>query len=828
MNWRKISFTIILILLLGLVGVTQSVHADSDEKELFFVAQKAFDDGFYDVAIRYLDQFLQQYPRSEKQIQAKLLLGQCHFFQNQYLKAYEVFQGLLTYSEFKDATLFWLGETYLKGSDYKEAEKHYKQVMEVYADSIYAPQAYYSLGWTYFLQENFEEAMQQFLKFIRLFPTHQLKEDASFKLGECAFNLNEFETSAKYYQDYLVAFPDSIRAAQVNFYIGESFYYLEDFLVASTYYAKAAEISTDHHLTGLAKINLGWCYLKLKRFELSQKAFEEAKEIVKDQPELIDDVLLGQANLFSEMGDHPKAVEAFTQLIDQFADNPRLTEAYLGRANSLYNLRQYFQAIEAYQSIVDKFQNDPNAKEVVEKAFFGLAWTSLKTNQPEAAITHFEKIVGMTSNNVVKISTLTQIADVYQDTGHFDKAIEIYDGILKEYPDSLYSDYVQFRQGVALLKAEKTEAAVLSLKSLSTNFPKSKYVKDAPYFLGVAAFKKEDWHTSKDYMENYIKTAETSEFSPEAHYLLAFSLLNLNEGKEALKIFESTIQQFPQETAILKNSELGIAKCFYQIGETNQAITKFNEIIGKYPDSSITQEAFLWLGNYYMEASNFEKVVEILEDFLTKFPQSEVTDIAHLSLGQSYEAIDQFEKALNHYKAITNSDDKELYAKAKLAIANIFSRNLDPQTAIKTYEGIISSSPEFKRDAYIKIAELYNNEQNFSKALESYQNALKAEVGLSQITDPEIQFLIADTHETLKDIPKAVEEYLKIPYLYPNERLWNVKSYLRIGRIFEDSEKWGEAKITYQKIIQYQTEESKYAQERIDWIDTHNLAAKQP
>src|SRR3990167_8386539 len=91
---------------------------DSKEKELFLVAQKAFDDGFYDVAIRYIEQFLQEYPQTDKRIQASLLLGQCYFFKTQYLKAYEIFQSLLAHREFQDATLYWLGETYLKGSDY--------------------------------------------------------------------------------------------------------------------------------------------------------------------------------------------------------------------------------------------------------------------------------------------------------------------------------------------------------------------------------------------------------------------------------------------------------------------------------------------------------------------------------------------------------------------------------------------------------------------------------------------------------------------------------------------------------------------------------------
>ena len=154
------------LLCLFLWNVPGTSLANDGEKDLFFIAQKAFDDGFYDIAIRYLDQFFQEYPQSDKTVPAKLLLGQCYFFQNQYLKAYETFQALTQHSSFQDATLFWLGETYLKGSDYKQAEKNYKQLLELYPTSSYVPQAFYSLGWVAFEQKNYKDAEEIFFKLI--------------------------------------------------------------------------------------------------------------------------------------------------------------------------------------------------------------------------------------------------------------------------------------------------------------------------------------------------------------------------------------------------------------------------------------------------------------------------------------------------------------------------------------------------------------------------------------------------------------------------------------------------------------------------------------
>ena len=72
---------------------------------------------------------------------------------------------------------------------------------------------------------------------------------------------------------------------------------------------------------------------------------------------------------------------------------------------------------------------------------------------------------------------------------------------------------------------------------------------------------------------------------------------------------------------------------------------------------------------------------------------------------------------------------------------------------------------------------------------------------------------LAELNELSED--RAVEEYLKIPYLYPQHIAWVVKSSLRSARIFEDQSRWDEARAIYRKIVEMKVDESKFAQERL-------------
>ena len=799
----------------------------AQEEELFLVAQKAFEDGFYDIAMRYIKQFLKKYPESEKYVQARILLGQCHFFKSQYLKAFDIFQGLLDFQELQDATLFWLGETYFKGSDYSEAKKHYEKLITLYPSSEYIPQAYYSLGWTYFEENNYKDSINIFTKLIMSFPEHQLSEDAIFKLGECEHNLGDYEKASVYFKKYILQYPHSTRMGKAFFYIAEEHYYLENFLEAVTYYAKAADITYDNKLIYLSNVSMGWSYLKLGKYDLSLKSFETAETLAKEEEILSDDIYLGKASLYSEMGENEKALKAYSTLIEKFPHSPRIAEAYLGKANLSYTARDYDAAAKEYIALIEEYSEKEDKAQILEKAYYGLAWTYLKAGQTEKSIETFQNIINKTDRDIVKVSALTQIGDAYHEIGQLNKAIGIYDDILRNYPDSLYTDYAQFRQGMALIKLNQFDAATLSLKSLQANFPTSKYVNDANYYLAVAQFKKEDWQNAAHYAENYLNNAsEPDIYIVEAHYLQALSYFNLTEYQKALKKFQYITKTYPDQKIIFNSSLLNIAKCHYHSGNEKEALKRLISITQKFPGTEIAKESFLWLGNHFFEKTQFKTAVEYYKQFIDLFPDSDKIDVVQYEIGQAYQAMNQFDKAIAHYKLVGNSFSKELHTKAKLAIADIFSKVNSDQEAIKTYENIAVDSPEFIRDAYFNIAQIHKSKQNLRKAIDFYEKALTSKKNSSKINDEELQFYIADLYEVLNKTNKAVELYLKIPYLSKEDSIWSVKAYLRVARIFENADKWEQAITTYKKVVDYNIDESKYAEERINWINKNILQTK--
>ena len=785
--------------------------AQSSETDLLSAAQQAFNDGFNDVAVRYLEDFLNKFPDSRNVSTAKLLLGESDFLSGAYDKALDLFDELSRQNEKMDEILYWRGETYLKQNRLPEAQRDYQSVISGFPDSSYVPQAYYSLGWSFFQEKNFDAAKSAFLRLSTLFPKHQLSEDAVLKVAECDYNAGRLKESIADFQALEAKYPKSSHLCEADFNTAESLYYLGRFDAAADYYQKTLERPCDDNLKLAAYTAEGWSFMKSNKLEEAAGVFKRAENFCKAKNLSPQELLLGQANLAYEQNFYNLALMLFSDFIRKYPQSPHWPQGYLGRANVYYLLKQYKEAQSDYLHLTDV--KDP---EVFEKSQFGLGWCELKLGNPAAAIGHFQEVFDHSSDADVRANAMIQMADVYQESSQWESAAGMYERVRKDFPGSAMTDYVLYRQTIAFLKLGNIDGALERLKSLKDGFPNSKYLEDMNYYRGVISFKKGDWAQSASTMERYLKSlTRPSEFTPEANYILALSRLNLKQPEDALKVFEKILRLYPNDTQIAKNADIGIAKCLSELGQDREAVKRFKLIAYKYPNTDEEFEALLWLAQRYLKNGDADAAVQYYKAITDVFPDCAQIDQIHYELGQAYEILGKSDQALEQYKAISARNEL-LKGKTRLAMAGIMSKDLDPQRAIAAYESIIATFPEYAGEAYLKLGQLYRNVQDYEKEVDVYQKALVSKQG--QIDRAQIQFNLADTLELMSRTEDAIAEYLKIPDLYPNEPSWGVKAFLRIAKIYEEGEDWEGARVTYKKIIQLNTPEASFAQERLDWI----------
>lgn len=805
---------------LRLTTYTLFAQEVSQEEEALYVAKKAFEDGFYDVAQGLFERFLKNYPASAKEAEVNLLIGQCYFYEDRFLDALTKFEELQNQSaaeNIKDAAIYWIAEVHFRGNNFTKAGQYYKMIIDGFPKSSYAVSAYYSLGWCLFQEQKYAQAQEYFKTVEEKFSGEPQAQESAFKVIECLYNLKDYDSLKNKIKSYLKLYPkDDARISYLYFYIAEADYYLNNFQEAINGYDKALLSSRDPKIQPLSKLGISWAYLRLKQYQEAENKFGEVKadSLEKNSRDIL---LLGKAVLYLETKRFLEARNIYDGLLRSTSDPVILIQAYLGKAEAFYNTAEYKAAIGVYKESLEKISR-ATPQEIIDKLHYGLAWAFLKEGEFKEAIDEFQKIARSSEDNTVKVAALCQIGDTYQDSKDYAKAVETYDTILKNYPDSLYSDYVQYQLGITLIKISNYDGAIMAFQSLKTNFPASKLLDDASYALGLAYFQRQDYNSSKEIFEKFQNEFKDSNLKAESLYLLGTSLYNLGKFAEAIEVFKDIMRRYSQDTELIQKSDYEIADCYYQMGNEKEAMARFKMLRAKYPDSSLTAEVMWWLGEYYYRNNEPGLARRYFSSLIQDFPKSSLIPEAYYALGSTYAEEYKYDEAIDNFKKVIKLGKSDLAGTANIAIADIYIKQERNDLALKVYNDTVGDYANLASLIYPKAADLYFKMTDYEQALGFYRKSLDL-VPVRETAN--IQFKIAQALQAEGQYLEAVEEYLKVTYLYSENNKLAVKSLLRIAAIYEDRENFKEALNIYKRINSMNAEETKYAQERMDWIRVH-------
>lgn len=819
MNKQKIIIILSILLIVFFNRDISAANLNKKEEDAFYVATKAYQDGFYDISLTLFDRFLKTYVDSDKKLDVFVYIGQCYFFQEKYLKALDQFESLLKTKgaeRVKDKVLFWLGEIYAKGRDYEHAAEFYKELIKDYKSSSYLLSAYKSLAGVEMNGGKLKDAIETYRSIRSNFKDSTAAEEAFFGICESYYRMRDYAQLKKEIENFISEYPHSKLLGRVYLYLGEANFYLKQYPQAVSAYAQADENSTDTEQSILAQVGLGWSFLKLKKYDDAERIFSKIPE--EDQPL---GVMLGRAVLKDGLGEYEQSLALFEKVLSNDKNGEYAPLAYFGKAEALYNLERFDEAIVAYRISLDKIREISRfwfyteSKELRDKIHYGLAWSYLKIGDFRSAQDEFQKVAYSSSDKIFKISALCQLGDTYQDAGEYGKAVEAYQNFLKDYPDSVYNDYVQYQLGMTWLKMKNLDSAILAFRKLLKDYPSSKLMDDVNYFIGVAYFQKGDFSSSKQQLEMFIGNFKDSPYRPQAMFLLGEALSNLSEFKSAIDVFQTVTREFSNLETLRQKAEYETAHAYAQMGNETEANKRLSDFITRYPDSQLSPDIIFWLGEAYFENKDLLLARKYFERLIRNYPNHESIGEAFLQIGLSYLEEGNFDAALRNFQQAKAYEKNGDAAKASLLIGDVYLEKSDWEDALKNYEEAASHEGGVAKTAYVKMAVLYRHNKLLKEAVLAYERALGSQ---GAELNSEIQFNLAEVLEETGLAQEALEAYLKVSYLYPDDEAWVIKALLRVARIYENKANWPELKAILEKIEKYDVPEAKYAHEKLLWL----------
>lgn len=583
---KAITIALVSVFFLITIVTTKLASASESIIDLYNAGMKAFEQGDFATAIRYLEQGIERSKKEKPQVVTMLssLLGVAYSEDGQYEKALLIHKRAL---EIKRKTnnlagewfdLTQLGTIHIKLSQYDQAILYYEQSLRIArrsGDKENEAASLCNMGLVCTNLAQYEKSnlyLKQALSISRKIKNKKCEAHTLGNLGALHTEIGESNNAISYYEQALALHKrlNDVRGeAGILANLASTYSDLDQYEKALTFNKQALELYRkikDVPGEGLVLNNMGGDYEKLGQDEQAIACFEQAGKISR----MINDAQ-GEANVLINLGKRYHAqgkYEKAISFIEQAIEINRKVKDKKTEALSLNNLGAIFsdlcqpekevayyeQALEIYRQISNK-PGEAGALSNLGSVYLSLGQYQKAISYSEQALEIFrkiERIRGVTVN-------LNNLAKAYYDLGKRKEAITYYEKALENYRKinnkrgealvlsnlgMILSEFGQYEDAIHFhLQAEKIyseidfrEAHADNLINLGVAFKaKKEYVKAEKYlneavkiYEGVrGSLKSEEKRTS------YIKNNMSN-----AYPLLASIYCQANEPEKAYFIVE--------------------------------------------------------------------------------------------------------------------------------------------------------------------------------------------------------------------------------------------------------------------------------------------------
>jgi tetratricopeptide (TPR) repeat protein len=589
-------------------------------------------------AVRELDAFIQQYPRSGFLSEAKELKGDALLISNNYaailqyldgeqaltarqksqyqqaayqlaLAAYNAerypqavanFDKSLQYPNDADLALaarFWKAEAYSAGQRYGDAIPLYTQLISTNTPSQLIPdyklKARYALGYAYYNSKEYDKAMAQFKSYADLAKnTPGQAGDALIRLGDTYFVSKQYGEAIRYY-DQVIAQGKTDR----------------DYAL---YYKGLALEYSDRHAE-------------------ARTTFDRLTTQFPNSP-YADDALYQAGVAEQNTGNYQAAVRQYTRLIQEKGQSPLVPATHVQRAIVYTNLKQYESAIEDYRAVLTKYSTSKSA----EAALLGVQDVLNTAGRPE----EFGSILREYERRNPGDQSLEKIGYEAAKNVYFSEkypqAIQALNEFAQKYPTSAFLPEARYyladsyyrtndranalrfyNQVIAENKTPyvaRSASRAAELEMAAKNYPQA--VRHYRALVGAAANKREQVNGWLGLVEAYYGAARYDSSSYFAREVLseggtvtgAINKAQLYLGKNAAAQGDSrrAIEEFEKTAALAKDAygseaKYGVARLLYQDKKCKEARDKIiNELREQFSDQRWIDQGFLLLADVYV------------------------------------------------------------------------------------------------------------------------------------------------------------------------------------------------------------------------------------
>lgn len=579
--------------------------------------------------------------------------------------------------------LFIAAESRLKQNDQAGAEPLYAEFLKKYPTHHDAGVAQVHRGYALFLQKKYRETIAALEPGVARLGSKDLAAEAQYLLGRSHAELGESAAAVRALEASLAADPKSAQADEALLAMAQA--YRADGQLAKAK-ASLTRVVHDYPRSGAldrAHYRLGECEFAAGAFSAAAAEFRRVVDDHADSP-LVPFALFNLASALRNQGDQAGAVAALDRLLGKYAGHELAARARLSRALSRQQLKQYAAASEDCQAFLKS--NPAPAERAEARYVLGLCQAGL--NHPDEAVASFAQA-------------------------------------LKDDPRYPAADQVLYDMAWTQKTQGKVADAVATFERLATEYPDSKSVAESWYHVAERRFADEKFDTAEKAYRRAMEKAGKSELGEKAAYQMALCMFRLQEWDRARQTFNYQRLTFP-------TGELAADGAFME-GESWFKQGKFREALGAYaavkqakrPELAVL--AALHSGQAAAQMSNWKESLALLAT--AEKLDTDAKYLPEIIYEQAWarQNLDELDEALKLYETVTAKTDREVAARARFMIGEIYFQRKNHSEAVSNFlkAAYGYSYPEWQANAFYEAGRCYEVLGKLEQAKKVYQQVVE-------------------------------------------------------------------------------------------------------
>jgi len=674
---------------------------------------------------------------------------------------------------------FLLGEVMVASGDYQGAIVEYNQVLTSFFDKNVAASAQYRLGRCFDALDRPFDATSAYQAVVSGYPLEPEAPAAAYLAGAGLLDMGKPRLAVPYFQlvldryasnedsDGTIVFasPDHQELAEASLCLLELSYYRTgdlgqlsgaphlmlqktppsqstwrayallidaDALAAQGQYDQARESLEnmfreypEHPTASSARQLLAWTYAQQGEEDLAIRTSEEmlASRLGESDSDQLAGAFLNVAHVRFNQGRYEEAGAAYEEFLASYPSHEQRDLALYQAGLCYLRLDRAGDAVDRWEAIV---MTDPDV-EIAEKAWARAGDLYFQAEEYGEAKRCYAGLLENFAGSSSAALGLLRIAQCDYNAGLDAEALAGYSEVANRFPGTPMSQEAERGMEMALYRLGQKDGGVDQLAQLVEKYPTSSFAADAQFQIAKKMYEQERFVDAADEFRRVVSQFPGYSAADRAQFLMGDAYAQADDQVQAQQAFEQFLVFFG-DSELRTTVRFRLGMIYFGQEEYFRAATNFTDVLERDPDSDMAKASLYNLAlSRRLMGSNAEAALDFTR-YQERYPGDERAAEVAYQLGDIHELAGRNDQAIAALEqALAAGPDPSLRTEINYRLGVCREKTADPQGALAAYAKAAASkqkSDPFRLSAVARSAGLYEQAENYPKALAAYQDLM--------------------------------------------------------------------------------------------------------